>query len=276
MLKLLKYEFRKGLTSLLVMLGVTGALEAYFLFGLYSGEQNEVHAIIAAMLLMLMTFAMYVFVLIRGVTSYSGELKSRSSYLIFMTPNSTRKIIASKFIYTLVLGALLAAVYIALGALDISLLLRHLGEWEEFIEAFWETMKELGVHLDQIIFGGVFAVIYLTLSVLSFFAVAYLAVTLSHTFFRDKSWRWLMAVVFFLGINYAIGAINSLFPAVYSSLHVMDAPGVANITAAYGIDTTPEFADLLPLLLPQALVSLATILISFFGCSYMLEKKISL
>ena len=31
MLKLLKYEFRKGLTGLLVLLGVTAALEGYFL-----------------------------------------------------------------------------------------------------------------------------------------------------------------------------------------------------------------------------------------------------
>ncbi|MBQ7848173.1 MAG: hypothetical protein IJ343_00420 [Clostridia bacterium] len=276
MFKLLKYEFRKGLTAMLVMLGVTAALEAYFLYGLYSGPENEVHAALAAMLLVFMTFAMYVFVLIRGVTSYSGELKSRSSYLIFMTPNSTRKIMASKFLYPLVLGTGLALLYIALGVLDFSLLLGYLGEWEDFLNELQVFLKEMGVHADQIIFGAVFAVIYMLLSVLSFFAVAFLAVTLSHTFFRDKSWRWLMALVFYIGINYAIGAVNGLFPAVYSSLHVMDAPGVANITAAYGIDTTPEFSELLIYVLPQALVSLAVILISFFGCSWMLEKKISL
>lgn len=276
MFKLLKYEFRKGLTAMLVMLGVTAALEAYFLYGLYSGPENEVHAALAAMLLVFMTFAMYVFVLIRGVTSYSGELKSRSSYLIFMTPNSTRKIMASKFLYPLVLGTVLAAFYVALGALDISLLLQHLGEWEAFIGELQEFLKEMGVHADQVIFGAVFAVIYMLLSVLSFFAVAFLAVTLSHTFFRDKSWRWLMALLFYIGINYAISAVNGLFPAVYSSLHVMDARGVANIVAAYGIDTTPEFSELLIFIVPQALVSLAVVLISFFGCSWMLEKKVSL
>ena len=276
MLKLLKYEFRKGLTAMLVMLGVTAALEAYFLYGLYSGPENEVHAGLAAMLLVFMTFAMYVFVLIRGVTSYSGELKSRSSYLIFMTPNSTRKIMASKFLYPLVLGMVLALLYIALGALDVSLLLGHLGEWEDFLNEMQVFLKEMGVHVDQILFGALFAVIYMALSVLSFFAVAFLAVTLSHTFFRDKSWRWLMALVFYVGINYAIGAVNGLFPAVYESLHVMDAPGVANIIAAYGIDNTPELSELLIYIVPQALVSLAVILISFFGCSWMLEKKVSL
>ena len=84
---------------------------------------ESLHAAIAASLLAMMTFAMSIFVMIRGVTSYSGELRSRSAYLIFMTPNSTRKIMASKFLFTLALSAFFALVYIGLGYLHIRLLL---------------------------------------------------------------------------------------------------------------------------------------------------------
>lgn len=277
MLKLLKYEFRKALVSILVLLGITAAMEGYFLYGVFSGEgEPSYHAAIAAMLLVFMTLAVYIFVMIRGVTSYSGELRSRSAYLIFMTPNSTRKIMASKFLFTLALSAFFALVYIGLGYLDIRLLLERLGEYAELIEIIDEAMKELGIHTDQIILAGVFTVIYAALSTLSFFAVAYLAVTLSHTFFRDKSWRWLMAIVFYIALNYLIGFINSLFPAAYSMLNYMDVPGMNNIIAAYNLETTPDFTTLLLYVVPQALVSLATILVSFFGCAYMLEKKISL
>lgn len=276
MLKLLKYEFRKGLTGLLVLLGVTAALEGYFLYGLYSWADEGMHVIIAIPLLCIMTLAVYVFVLVSGVTSYSGELKSRSSYLIFMTPHSTRKIIASKFFYTLVLSGAMAALYIGLGALDVRLLLGKLGEWQEFIELFQEAMRELGVNLQQIGFAVIFTAMYMVLSMLSFFAVAYLAVTISHTLFRDQKFRWLAAIVFFVGINYAVSFIGSLFPAVYTGMKLMEAPGVGNIAAAYGINTAPLFSELLLLMVPQMVISAAMVLLSLFGCAWMLEKKVSL
>lgn len=276
MLKLIKYEFRKALTAILIMLGITAAAQGYFLAGLYVLEDWENHSIIAAMLLMFASFAAYIFVLVRGVVSYSGELKSRTGYLLFMTPHSTRKIMASKFLFTLILCAIFGGLYAVLGLLDFRLLLEKLGEYEDFILELNTMLTELGVHTDQIVFGAVFTVVYMALSMLSFFAVAYLAITLSHTFFRDKKWRWVMALVFYLVINYAISFVSSLFPMVYTALNVMDAAGTAKITAAYNIDTTPDFSELLVYIVPQTLVSLATILGSLFGCAWMLEKKISL
>lgn len=276
MLKLIKYEFRKALTAILIMLGITAAAQGYFLAGLYVLEDWELHSVIAAMLLMFASMAAYIFVLVRGVASYSGELKSRSSYLIFMTPHSTRKIMASKFLFTLILCAIFGGLYAVLGLLDFRLLLERLGEYEEFLAELNEMLVQLGIHTDQIAFGAVFTVVYMALSMLSFFAVAYLAITLSHTFFRDKKWRWVMALVFYMVINYAISYISSLFPMVYTALNVMDAAGVNKIAAAYELDTTPDLSELLIFLVPQTLVSLATILVSLFGCAWMLEKKISL
>ena len=276
MLKLLKYEFRKAMTAMLIMLGITAAAQGYFLAGLYVLDDWELHSVIAAMLLMFASFAAYIFVLVRGVASYSSELKSRSGYLIFMTPHSTRKIIASKFLFTLILCAIFGGLYALLGFLDFRLLLEKLGEYEEFLTELNEMLTDLGIYTDQIAFGAVFTVIYMALSMLSFFAVAYLAITLSHTFFRDKRWRWVMALIFYLVINYAIGFVSSLFPMVYTALNVMDAAGVNKIAAAYELDTTPDLSELLIFLVPQTLVSLATILVSLFGCAWMLEKKISL
>lgn len=276
MLKLLKYEFRKGLTTLLVMLGVTAALEAYFLIGLYTEADQGVHAVIAAFLLMGMAFGAFGVALVRGVTSYSNELKSRSAYLIFMTPHSTRKIMASKFLFTFTLGVLFAVLYGALGLLDVSLLLAHFGKWEEALAEINQFFRQSGFHLEQYVFAVIFALGYVALSVLSFCAVAYLAITLSHTFFRDKKWRGLAALVFFFLLNQGISLINGLFPQVFEVLHYQDAPGLANVTAAYGIDTTPDFGSLLIYILPQACVSLVTILASLFGCAWMLEKKVSL
>ena len=96
MFKLLKYEFRKARTSLLTLLGLTAGLELYFLISLYANfKDHEDHLVASVVLLMLCTYAVSIYVLIRGVTSYSSELRSRSGYLIFLTPNSAIKIVAA-------------------------------------------------------------------------------------------------------------------------------------------------------------------------------------
>lgn len=274
--KLLKYEFRKGLTGLLIMLGVTAALEGYFLYGLYINAEDGWHAAIAAMLLVFMTMAMSVFVLIRGVTSYSGELKSRSAYLVFMTPHSTRKIVASKFLYTFVLGLLMAMIYGALGLMDIGLLLHEFGELEEVLTTINDAMAQLGFHLEQYIFAAILGLLMVMLYALSFCAAAYLAVTISHTLFRDKSWRWLAALGLFWLLMQGVSAVYGLFPSPFDALVYQTAPGLANVSAAYDIKRTPELRDLLPALAPHALTSVCVILASLFGCAWMLEKKVSL
>lgn len=274
--KLLKYEFRKGLTGLLIMLGVTAALEGYFLYGLYINAEDGWHAAIAAMLLVFMTMAMSVFVLIRGVTSYSGELKSRSAYLVFMTPHSTRKIVASKFLYTFVLGLLMAMIYGALGLMDIGLLLHEFGELEEVLTTINDAMAQLGFHFEQYIFAAILGLLMVMLYALSFCAAAYLAVTISHTLFRDKSWRWLAALGLFWLLMQGVSAVYGLFPSPFDALVYQTAPGLANVSAAYDIKLTPELRDLLPALAPHALTSVCVILASLFGCAWMLEKKVSL
>ncbi len=276
MLKLLKYELRKARTPILILFGLTAAAEAYFLAGLYALDQEEGHFAIALMLLIFIALAAWIVILVRGVTAYSGELKSRASYLIYMTPHSTLTIMASKFLFTLLLSAIFLAVGGTLCVVDGTLLLKKMGDLEAFLTELNTLLTQIGVHADQILFAGLFTLLYLALSFLSFFAVAYLAVTLSHTFFRDKSWRWVMAVIFYIAINYGISALNGVFPAVYESLNYADAPGTANIIAAYGLETTQSFTELLVYLVPQALVSLGVILTSLFGCAFMLDKKISL
>lgn len=276
MLKLLGYEFRKGLTGLLIMLGATAALEGYFLYGLYINAEDGWHAALAAMLLVFMTLAMTIFVMVRGVTSYSGEMKSRSAYLVFMTPHSTLKIVASKFVFTFVLGLMMAALYGALGLLDIGLLLGRFGELEETIELINEAMTQAGFHLNQYVFAVLLSLLLVMLYALSVCAAAYLAVTISHTLFRDKSWRWLAALVLFWLLMQLVGTLYGLFPSPLEALVYQTAPGLAKITAVYDVQLTPELADLLPALAPHALTSVGVILASIFGCAWMLDKKVSL
>ncbi|MBQ8202524.1 MAG: hypothetical protein IJZ74_12240 [Clostridia bacterium] len=274
MLKLIKYEFRKALTAMLVLLGITAGIEAYFLIAMHM--ENAMHLMISIVMLMCCTYAVAIYVFIRGVTTYSAEMKNRSAYLIFMTPNSGLKIMGSKYLYTFVNGVLFAGVYALLAYLDIVMILKEAGEYESFAAELNEFLLSYGLHMDQLGLAVLIIVLDIFLSLLSFFAIAYLAITLSHTLFRDKKWRGAAALGIFFLLNWGVRELTGLLPSAIDELVIYENAATIQITTQYGLTKTATLNDILTAMLPAMGVSLATILISLFGCAWMLDKKVSL
>lgn len=269
MWKLLKYEFRRARTSLLTVLGVIAVLEMYFLISL--GVDHMEHVVIAAVLMMFASYGAAVYIFVRGVASYASELKAKSAYLIFMTPNSGLKIMGSKYLYTFVNGILLGGVCGALGALDLSLIMMHEDDWQSFLRMMDIFLRvNQGVQTGQIVLAIVFYLVLMLLSLLTFFAMAYFAITLSHTLFRDKKWRTWVALLIFVGVYWGLSYLQGLLPNPVENLVFT----TANDPNAEITITT--FADMIPQMLPYALYDLAIVLLSLFGCGWMLDKKVSL
>lgn len=119
MLKMLKYEFRRGIFPLLIVGIVIAAIELYFLISTLTAHAD--HSVIAVSLLILAAFCCYLFVLIYGIISYSQDLKNKSGYLVFMAPISSYKVIGAKLLSILLTGAIIVAVIFGLLTLDLSL-----------------------------------------------------------------------------------------------------------------------------------------------------------
>lgn len=255
--------------ALLTVLGVIAVLEMYFLISL--GVDHMEHVVIAAVLMMFASYGAAVYIFVRGVASYASELKAKSAYLIFMTPNSGLKIMGSKYLYTFVNGVLLGGVCGALGALDLSLIMTHEGDWQSFLRMMDIFLRvNQGVQTGQIVLAIVFYLVLVLLSLLTFFAMAYFAITLSHTLFRDKKWRTWVALLIFVGVYWGLSYLQGLLPNPVENLvfNTMYDPN-AEITVT-------TFADMIPQMLPYALYDLAIVLLSLFGCGWMLDKKVSL
>ncbi len=269
MLKLLKYEFRKSLTALLVLAAIVGAVQLYFL-GAMALDSTD-HMAYAMILMAVCVYAAMIFVFVRGLTSYSAELKSRSAYLIFMTPNSGLKIMLSKYIYTFVNGLLIGAACLALSALDVTLFFAHHGDIERLLRLVNTLLSQSGLYLNQL--GLFIAVTLITslLSLLRFFALAYLAITLSHTLLRDKKARGLVAFLLFVALEYLLGLLQGVFPSPTEQL-VLYAASTGEITQ----QMVSDLNELVPLMLPHACISLVCLIASVFGCGWMLDRKVSL
>ena len=120
MLKLTKYEFRKNRTIFIIFAIGLILLQIYFMVSTYSGDDE--HTIISSMMLFMYSMVCYFSVFMLAISSYSKELNSKSSYLIFMTPNSALKIILSKMLTILIIGLILLVLICVLGYFDISMI----------------------------------------------------------------------------------------------------------------------------------------------------------
>lgn len=274
MLKLVKYEFRKARAALLILFAITAALQGLFQYGLAADNSDALIASIV--LLTVCAFGVAVFVLVRGVTTYTAELKSRAGYLTFLTPNSTLKIVGSKFLYTFLNALMAFAIFCGLLFADVSQLLVYLNEYKTAAEFFTTLISSYGIHINEILMYALFYMLYGFLSLLEFVAVAYLATTLSATFFRDKRWSWVVSVVLFIAITWGINRLNGLFLAPLSTVTLVDVEHLMTGTFAPRINVDVWNTILLPAVGTTALISVGVILLSLFGCAYMLEKKVSL
>lgn len=269
MLKLMKYEFRKALAGMLVLLGITAALNTWFFVSL--AREREGQLIASVMLLVVCTYASAIFVFIRGITSYSSELKNRSSYLLFMTPNSALKIVGSKFIYTFVNALLFVCLFGALAFADLSLMFVKYADWKTFLSGISSLLTLYGVPVHEILLTiGLFAALVFS-ALISVIAVSYLAVTVSHTLFRDKKWRWLPTLILFGLMMWGLQAIYGLLPFSPDTLLITE-----SVTAESTMTTINTHALMAQTLLPMLGINVGVILISLFGCAAMLERKVSL
>ena len=214
MLKLMKYEFRKNRTGLGVMLGF--ALGMY-LVALIGGMLDQYGLIaISVVALFFYAFAAYVYVLVRGISAYSGELRGRTGYLLMMVPRSTMSILFGKLLFTLFFALLmLAATVLALMGAG-SILVAELYELDGVANAMYmldlmrTTFAELGFDPMLIVYTSVYFVGEILSSVLMIVSIAYLAVTLSATVLESGKLRGLISFVFFAALFALVTYLTNL------------------------------------------------------------------
>lgn len=149
MLKLTKYELRKNLLGIGIVAGIICVLQALFMF--FCLTENLNYTSLFGGLLIIAASVSYFIVFIFGVVTYNRELSSKSSYLIFMTPNSSLSIITSKLLYTLIIGIGISAIFIGFGVLDIFMMAGVFGDLADALKNFSEMLKIMGIDVVNII-----------------------------------------------------------------------------------------------------------------------------
>ena len=206
MLKLIKYEYRRNQASIVMMLSAILLLQAFFL---YAVVRKDVNLVVPASVFLFIAASICVLgMLIYSVALYSRELGQKTSYLTFMTPNSSARILGSKLLSALILGIFYAVVLGTFGAWDFQLLARTFPEvqlgrimMEQLLNQLANT--ELATILTMIAAMG----IEFLINFFTFVVVAYLAITLSATALQNKKFKGLVTFLIFIGIMVALSVM---------------------------------------------------------------------
>ncbi len=266
MLNLMKYEFRKNKVIIGVLVGIGVLLEiGYFIsFAMAHGtgrkalEAREDTMMMIGLLSILAVVGFFT-IFILGIVNYKNELNSKSSYLIFMTPNSSLKIILSKLLYVLIVEVVFTMALGFIICFDVLQTTAFLDETNmiEYIIEFFDEFFE--VNLRKVLMEAVLQVILSMIAFFSIMVMAYCAITLSSTFLYNSRWRGFVSVLLFIVICIAVSYVDN---QVIQKL-VMD------------VDIFTTEGRML-YLLPDAIYYLFIMAAGTFACSKLIDKAINL
>ena len=216
MMKLLKYEFRKTLFTKLVLLGLSAVLEAWFLIALFKNK-TESEAIALLLLAILGIFGV-LFMGVQSVLTLHRDMNTRQSYMLFMTPNSTYRILGAKVIENGLSTLLAGAFFFALGFADVTALIAHNQSVDEVLSMLRDLLsminENIRVNLSDIVCYAVNAL----MSWLTTVFLAYLADIVSSSLLNGKRFGLLISFIVFLLLNYAVFRGIRLLPSA-AGLH---------------------------------------------------------
>lgn len=197
MFKLIRYEFRKNRSGLLIMLLV--ALGLYLMAPLGKLMHKEALIVISFSLLTIYAVAAYAYVLVRGIAAYANELKTRTGYLLMMVPRSTMSILFAKLLFTLFFALVMLGICVLALSGAGSILMREIYGARSLVDMLRLGMLQLGLTPASLVSTALFFVAEILSSVLAVVSVGYLSTTLSATVLKQGKMReWMSALIFVL------------------------------------------------------------------------------
>ena len=243
MFKLMKYEFRKTWITKLILLGITAAAEAAFLFNLYTDKEDGLAASIG--ILTLVALFGVLFIGLQSVITLHRDMNTKQGYMLFMTPNSCYKILGAKVLENGLSILVTGGFFFALGALDITLLFAKQGQLNQVWQMIQDAIKSFNENIPLTADALAAFTFSLLAGWISTVVTAYLADVISAALLNGKSFNGVISFVIFLALNWAFGWLVGIatqnIPNVVTSLLVQG--GISLLTAAVMYVVTAQIME---------------------------------
>lgn len=205
MWKLIKYELRKQMQSKAIIFGIVALLEIVWFWGLFMNENLLISTsgflFVAANISMLYLY-------FESIVTFSNDLKTKNSYMLFMTPNSSYKIIGAKVLASGIQIIVYGLCFFGIGVLDLGIMAIRIHSVAEIIELIKTFLRE-AVQIDVNVTYVLISILSLLIVGIFILVLAYLSITLSATFLANKAYKGIISFAIFVLILFVVEKIAS-------------------------------------------------------------------
>ncbi|WP_455714537.1 hypothetical protein [Anaerosporobacter sp.] len=205
MWKLIKYELRKQMQSKLIIFGIVALIELFWFWGLFFNERALYST--SGILFMVATISM-TFLYFESITTFSRDLKTKNSYMMFMTPNSSYKIVGAKILTSVVQILVYGLCFFGIGLLDMGIMAIRFNSFSETIEMVQKLLREF-MNIDVDVTFVFLNIAVILISGIFILVLAYVSITLSSTFLANKSYKGVVSFLIFVAISIVEDKISS-------------------------------------------------------------------
>ena len=205
--KLIKYEFRKQLMSKLVVGIVIVALQVLFAIGLIINNADwgaigfGGTIIVAVCSLLYFSF--------ESIVTYSNDLKTKQSYMLFLTPRNMFQVVGAKLVTTVLQIFVYGCALAAIGIGDLFLLCakqRNVEEFLDILKGFIHAFTGVEIRLSEVIY----VILMLLISWLVFVAMAMFSITLSATLLSNWKYKGVVSFIIFCVLDWCVVKVADL------------------------------------------------------------------
>lgn len=250
MLKLMKYEFKKQGFSKLVILCLVAIIEIIFLIGVALDKNSWIGTSMG--ILGIFSIGAMIFLAFEAILTYSNDLKTKCSYMLFLTPTTPYSIVGAKVIASAIQGIVAACIFVVIFAIDGGILIAKYNFFAEVKQVITELVKQF-LNLDIDVIAVLSVVVSILASWLSTITIAFFSITLSTTFLANRKFKGIISFAIYIGINILI-------------YYVMD------LILGNQIENSREIVRYFYY---SSLITLGFTALTYIGTAWMLDKKVS-
>ena len=223
MIKLLKYEFRKTAFPKLLIFAIILIMECVFLYGCLT-DQGDTKTL-GVILFMMATMFSFLLVGILSLVTLHKDMNTRQGYMLFMTPNSTYKILGAKVAECGLTLLVLGAVGLGLGTLDFSMVEKEIQFVTSILKSFNPDLVPSFSNISAMLFN-------LLCGLLCSVITAYFADVISSALLNGKKGNLLITFALYILLNYVIRKLMLLIPSSLSIVTLLLLQGVVALILA--------------------------------------------
>lgn len=211
--KLMKYEWKKQRTSRMIVMVALAVCVLTFLGGML--VEKDALMGISAMLLLVGSYFVVFYMGIESILILNRDLKTKQSYMIWMTPKSVWEILGAKFVVAIAQMFFVFALYAIAGLGTI----QYVGELGNVFAIIRDSFIRVSGE-EQLIAQIIWNLLCIFVRWTEVVMVGYLAVIVSRTILRDSKYAGGISIVAFFVIIFIIEKIYNLISNVLPNVEV--------------------------------------------------------